>query len=118
MKGKIQRSNPYFPALAPATRINIVNKVSWALGLATPEKRKAKFITTPKKAAVVVKHPKINPSPTKTSPHGTNTLKRPILGSATPSKKDAHQLSTPGFFMAPWRKPEASNPPALTLSHP
>ena len=70
-----------------------------------------KFMTAPKNAAAVVKQPKINPSPIKTSPHGTNILNKATFGRATPFRKDAHQASTPGFFTAPCRKPEASNPP-------
>ena len=38
---------------------------------------------------------KINPSPIKTSPHGTNTLNKATFGRATPFRKDAHQASTP-----------------------
>ena len=83
--------------------MNKANNAIRALGFATPEKRNEKFMTTPKNAAAVVKHPKINPSPIKTSPHGTNTLNKATFGRATPFKNDAHQASTPGFFTAPCR---------------
>ena len=75
-------------------------------------------MTAPKKVAVIVKYPKINPSPIKNALQGTKMLNRSIFGRATLSRKEAHQPSIPRFLMAQiCRKSEASNPPEI-FCHP
>src|SRR5690625_3991015 len=90
--------------------------------LIVPDKRNEKLMVIPIIAAKLVEQPKTTPMPPSNSPQGTRKLYNPTLGRANVSTKLPHQPRTTGFSpaalaTAPFKYPEASNPP-VTLPHP
>ena len=70
-RGSRNLSSPHHPATLQARIKKSSQKKSIGLVLTVPAKRKFMFIRAPKKAAMPVNTPRINPTPTKTSPNAT-----------------------------------------------
>src|SRR5690606_3040022 len=89
-----QRSKPYHPATFQANIKKKLSNNSLGLELTVPAKRKATFITAPKKAAIPVNMPTIKPMPTNTSPHATTKENNVAFGRQKISKNAAYHACT------------------------
>src|SRR5699024_7361654 len=93
-RGSAQRSKPYHPATFQAMirKIAIINMIGFVLTV--PANKNDIFISAPKNAAIPVRHPTINPRPTRTSPQATIYEKGTALGITKFSRNHAYQLAT------------------------